>query len=213
MRHLHIWLLRCMILSLLLGVQSTAALAVCTDQRQAKIKDELVNSQAVVSAHVIYSLDLREDANDTAGITATLYTAKVTETYKGNPPGLFRVRSENTSSRFPMEVGKSYLLFMNLDTAHRPRDYVVDQCGNSGQVEERQAAITQIMQLKADGGKTCLEKNPWKCYGTLEVEVSLVRHGLFFNTETKFLSMLNQRFDDEISVSQMQLVFEDAQRS
>jgi len=211
MRYLNACLLRCMALSLLLGLQSTTALAVCNDQQQRTVKDELLLSKAVVSANVIYSLDLQEDATEPARVTATLYTFKITDTFKGNPPSLLRVRSENISPRFPMDMGRNYLLFLNPDTAHHPRDYVVDQCGNSGLAEEKQSAIARIRQLKADKGNTCIEQNPWRCYGALEVEVSMVHPEGGLNSEKKILSMLDLRFEDEISMSQMQMVLEDAQ--
>ena len=61
------------------------------------------------------------------------YDVEVLRTYKGNPPRRLRLFSENSTARFHLWVGKTYLLF--LTEASWPGDnnlYTVDTCGNSG---------------------------------------------------------------------------------
>lgn len=124
------------------------ALALCLDGRAPAVAQEAAAASGVVVAEVTQAELLREDPADPHGITATLYVLKVLRTVRGAlPPGL-ALYSENTSARFPMEVGGRYLLFLSRDRNYR---YFVDACGNSGLLVERQQALRAL-----DGAKAAL---------------------------------------------------------
>ena len=53
-----------------------------------------------------------------------------------------KIFSENTPERFPMQVGKRYLLFVHLDYDR----YAIDNCGNSGLLNA--SNIDTLQQLK-----------------------------------------------------------------
>ena len=101
--------------------------AVCTQGRPT-IEQEWRTSALVAIASPISSNPLMEDRADPEGVTATIYKMKVENVMRGKRISTISVRSENTSSRFPMDVGKKYLLFLKTDQGV----YYIDSCGNSG---------------------------------------------------------------------------------
>lgn len=103
------------------------AAAVCLDGRHPTPQEEFRSSVAVVVGRVSSHKSLTEDPSDPHGTTATLYRVKVLRYFKGTAGRSIQLRSENTSSRFPMVAGEDYLLFLNKDG----EAYFVDGCGNS----------------------------------------------------------------------------------
>lgn len=85
----------------------------------------------------------------------TIYDVEVVQAFKGKPPHMIRLLSENSSARFTMEPGKTYLLFVN----HMPMDErdgeetlphdFVDNCGNSGVMEAAGEKIKTVELLSA----------------------------------------------------------------
>src|SRR5690348_15937531 len=56
----------------------------------------------------------------------TRYTVRVTEVFRGHPARTLSVFSENSSGRFPMDIGGSYLVFLSREP-HLP--LTIDNCG------------------------------------------------------------------------------------
>lgn len=90
---------------------------------------------------------------DPAGFDWTVYEVKVLAVYKGQPPRSLKLVSPNTTSRFPMDEGKDYLLFIDhssepefAGTEVLPADFV-DNCGNSGLASERSKEIRMTQRL------------------------------------------------------------------
>ncbi|WP_133155287.1 hypothetical protein [Kinneretia aquatilis] len=79
---------------------------------------------------------LTEDLSDPIGVTAIEYRIKVSKVLRGKASRELTVRSENNSTRFPMDVGVSYLLMLNRDLNGK---LFVDNCGNSGTLSDRKA--------------------------------------------------------------------------
>ena len=112
------------------------------------LADEFAQT-AVVVARVHSARDVRDDPDDPAGISATLYAVEVTERLHGALARRLELRSDNTSSRFPMEPGRRYLLFV-----HRAKDqFYVDACGNSAELPQAQAALAEARRLSAGARK------------------------------------------------------------
>ncbi len=79
-------------------------------------------------------------------LDGTTYTLHVEEMLRGSRQKTVRIFSENTSGRFPLQVGASYLIF-----AHKELDRLqVDNCGNSGEVPERTEALALLRAMKSD---------------------------------------------------------------
>jgi hypothetical protein len=63
---------------------------------------------------------------------------------RGEVTPTIRIRSENDSGRFLMDVGKEYLLFLSKDVRHGL--FFVDSCGSSGVASDRETVLRQIEQ-------------------------------------------------------------------
>ena len=72
------------------------------------------------------------------------YTVQVHEVFKGNPTNTVVIFSENSSGRFPMSVGSTYILFVYYELGR----YQIDSCGNSGLLSEKQNVVQNVRQLK-----------------------------------------------------------------
>jgi hypothetical protein len=129
-----------------LGETATAN-AVCLDENfvsgyHLPLEKEVRSALAIVLGKVTRKKDLVEDPADPDGITATVYTVQVSRVVRGKVTPTIRIRSENDSGRFWMDVGKEYLLFLSKDVQHRL--YFVDSCGNSGIASDRETVLRQV---------------------------------------------------------------------
>lgn len=115
------------------------AFALCLNDRHPSLAIETESSNFVIIGKVKRATNYTSP-DDPTGIAGTKYVVSVVEAFKGNPPRILIVDSENTSSRFPLTVGQRYLLFVQgLAT-----DGFVDSCGNSGVLKERKAAVVEL---------------------------------------------------------------------
>jgi len=102
---------------------------------------EFVAKGTVLSEQKISSTD------DPIGYEATLYTIKISKVFKGIIKSKLTIRSENTSSRFPMNIGRSYIIFVKKDNND---DLFIDNCGNSGETKKSHAIIQKVLTLNSD---------------------------------------------------------------
>jgi len=114
------------------ALAANSALALCSDGRHPDAVAELKVGDMVATVIVVSRLD-ESSPDDPQGIEDTLYTVRVLDIFKGKPGPSLKIRSENTSSRFPMDVGKKYLLFITNDG----QAHFVDSCGRSGLLKDR----------------------------------------------------------------------------
>ena len=120
------------------------AAAVCVDNRHPSVQKEKRATAAIIEGQAFHAQDLTEDPSDPAGVTATLYDVRVLHTKKGRVGSTIQVRSDNTSSRFPMQIGRSYILFLQ----RNGNVYTVDSCGNSGKIAEKRKINSSIFPAK-----------------------------------------------------------------
>ena len=86
--------------------------------------------------------------DDPQGIDHTIYTVRLTRSFKGMPAGrTVRLISENSSSRFPLDPGVPYLLFIGSSKD----GLYVDNCGRSGPVAEKEtgAVLRRVEAIAA----------------------------------------------------------------
>ncbi len=118
----------------------SAANAACFDGHPLAIKEEFSNSQSVLIGKVLSEVSVPESGKYYEGQN---YAVEVQEVFKGNPPKIIPVFCENSSGRFPMVVGKTYVVFLYYDGRHQ-----IDNCGNSGLVSEKQEVLDAVLLLK-----------------------------------------------------------------
>lgn len=105
--------------------------AYCTDGRAPSLEAEFADSDAVAIGIATRQHRVR-DPRDPEGYVATLYDTTIERAFKGDLPRRIVVRTENTSSRFPMTIGTRYVLFLTNDGAR----FFVDNCGHSDAVSD-----------------------------------------------------------------------------
>jgi hypothetical protein len=130
------------LLSVLLSLAfSSAAGAACllTDYSTSA---EYLRSEAVLVGSVLSERNMPgSDETDTPG--GTSYLVKVLETLRGTPGSTVEIFSENSSARFPMRIGTSYLLFLYRQQGSLSADY----CGNSGPVAKKADVLRKARNL------------------------------------------------------------------
>jgi hypothetical protein len=104
------------------------------------VEAELNRSTAVVLGTVIAE---RATAGTKNLLEGVIYTVRVDETLHGDAAKTLELFSENSSGRFPMEKGKTYILFLYRELNR----FAVDNCGNSGLITEKKAVLTSVRQL------------------------------------------------------------------
>jgi hypothetical protein len=129
--------LRCMIAWLVAEVSP----AVCLLDDYS-VKAEYDRSTAVVIAKVV-SERVIPDGPDPDSLGGTLYGIAVQESIRGRLHGIAEVFSENSTGRFPMLKGKSYLLFLYSENGRLS----ADSCGNSGLVSRKKQALAIVREL------------------------------------------------------------------
>jgi hypothetical protein len=76
-------------------------------------------------------------------LDGTAYQVRVDEIFRGDLPATVNIFSENTSGRFPMNVGSKYLMFVY--AAHGR--LLIDYCGNSGLLSKSSQVLQQVEKL------------------------------------------------------------------
>jgi len=109
---------------------------------------EFNDSDAVIVGKVTAQDEWSHDGQFTDG---TLYTLQITEVLKGTPAKAITVYSENSSGRFPMDVGTTYLIFAyrGVFENRATPEWAVDNCGSSTAVQGNQELLAEVRHLAA----------------------------------------------------------------
>jgi len=130
---------------------SAEAYGLCLDGKRSSVNSEFNASNIVILGLVTSSQDI-SSPDDPQGIDKTIYDIKVEHYFKGTNNTNLKITSENTSSRFPMNVGTKYLLFLKSFSANG--EFFVDSCGNSGEIENKKTEIDNLSKFSThDHGK------------------------------------------------------------
>ncbi len=125
------------------------AFCVCNKPQPRLVCAEFFNSQVVVEARLVRSTQVDASGDMYDGHIYEMQSEKV---LRGSICHSFQVWEENSSGRatFDWKVGNSYLLFFYTKD---DRGWVLDGCGNSGPIEQKQPALREIANLpKRHGG-------------------------------------------------------------
>jgi hypothetical protein len=132
--------MKILIVSLALAAASATCVAQCQGNR-ISLNQELHDAGTTMVATVEAAVPVPDSSFHMDGIN---YIVHVDRVLKGRmiDRDVVDIFSENSPSKFPMQIGKQYLLFVhrNFD------DYEVDNCGNSGLLEA--SSIDSLAKLK-----------------------------------------------------------------
>ena len=147
-------------LALAIAVASSTAHATCWESgagptavyRDPTVPAELKSATFVVIGRVLSERHIPDD-DDPGGYAWTVYEVRVLETFKGRPPRVLRLLSENTTARFTMAKGETSVLFVSRSSTvemagheRLPMNYV-DNCGNSATTRETADKIKWLRAL------------------------------------------------------------------
>jgi hypothetical protein len=118
---------------------STIATAVCL-KGHPSIAEEYADSRNVFIGKVAAIKAVPESGNYYDGHN---YTVQVQEVFKGNPAKPIVIFSENSSGRYPMVVGSTYLIFVYYELDH----YQINSCGNTGVLPDKEDAVLAVRRL------------------------------------------------------------------
>jgi len=120
-----------------------ASIAACL-QGDYSVEAEFKRSVEVVLAKVISERTVPAAPDDPDSVDGTNYAVRVLETFRGQRRKSLTIYSENSSGRFPMQSGRTYILFLYEQQGRLSADY----CGNSG-LESRKANVVSAVRRLA----------------------------------------------------------------
>ncbi|RYY03775.1 MAG: hypothetical protein EOO53_07730 [Gammaproteobacteria bacterium] len=112
------------------------------------VSQELKESTFVVAGEVVSRKILVDPLIDPTGYEAEIFQIKVHKIIAGKPKTYVKkeyltIYNYNASSRFPMEKGNVYLLFVS----EGADGYWINSCGNSAEIKNSQETLKQITKL------------------------------------------------------------------
>jgi len=121
------------------------SLAVCLDERgisqyHIPLEKEFHTAHAVAIGIAVSKKDISYGED----IEATAYQFAVEETLRGKRHRKIELYSENTSGRFPMDIGRRYLIFVSKEHGH----FYVSNCGSSGELPEQSQIVEAVRRLR-----------------------------------------------------------------
>ncbi len=129
----------------LLVLFGTPGLAVCP-QPHPRVCAEFFKSSPVFVGTVVSKRTVPYEGDFLDG---WIYRLRVHRLFRGPTGNFVEVFTENSSARFPLDVGQRYLLFAERYGGR----FVIDSCGNSGLLSQAGETIRQIEELeKATAG-------------------------------------------------------------
>ena len=122
------------------GVGAAGSVAAYCDSSPS-VAEELTTAPLVFVARV-------RSADEPSNATGTFYTVDVRQRLKGASPATLQLYSENSSGRFPMQVGRDYVLFVSQQQfEHQGHRWFVDNCGNSAPLPEAKKVLATVKRL------------------------------------------------------------------
>jgi hypothetical protein len=127
------------------------AQAVCLAPQPVRVCTEFFRSENVMVAKIL-SVRKIPDTPDPNNVEGWFYKIAVDKSYRGPKLPNDEIYTGNDETKFTMEVGKTYLLFLNMNPQSRPAP---DTCGNSSELSKANdavAAVDKILKAAASGG-------------------------------------------------------------
>jgi len=118
--------------------------AVCLEPHP-KVSAEFFKSDAVFVGTVLTERTVPEKDGAYDG---WVYRLRIKQTFRGSVRDAVEVFTENSSGRFPLVVGETYLLLAYKEQGR----LTIDNCGNSGSLSQTEDLIPQIKKIKKTTG-------------------------------------------------------------
>jgi hypothetical protein len=134
-----------------LATAAGPAHAYCLQPQPVRVCTEYFHSENVVVAKILSQRKIPETP-DPNNVEGWFYKIAVQKTYRGAKLEGDEIYTGNDETKFAMEVGKTYLLFINKNQQSRPAP---DACGNSAEMSkagDALAAIDKLTKAALSGG-------------------------------------------------------------
>ena len=120
--------------------------AVCLEPSPVRVCTEFYRSEAVIAGKIL-SVRQFPQTPDPNNVEGWFYQFQIDRTYWGKPQGTIEIYTGNDETHFPLEVGHSYLLFVNKNAQGR---IAPEACGNSAEIGKADATLKAIDTILAD---------------------------------------------------------------
>jgi hypothetical protein len=127
----------------LISLLPVNAIALCQDGRHPGLQQEFAASKFVITGRA-WKAKVVSSPDDPNGILATTYSVRVLTAFKGHPERELLIWSENTSSRFEIDLNQDYLMFIRED---RRDGFYIDNCGNSGLKRDQRSKYSFLRSM------------------------------------------------------------------
>jgi hypothetical protein len=137
--------LKLIVSSALLIAAAASAAAYCDSFPT--VEQEFKATALVFVGRVTSAREVRVRSQAVSG--GAFYSVKVAQALKGGPSKMVELYSENSSGRFPMQVGEQYLVFADYGVFEgiRGRKLAVNNCGNSAPLPKGNKTLETVRRL------------------------------------------------------------------
>ncbi|HLG87256.1 MAG TPA: hypothetical protein VKZ79_08670 [Alphaproteobacteria bacterium] len=135
---------------------SGPAAAICLEPSPVHVCTEYFRSDDVVQGKVLSQRKF-PDTPDPNNIEGWFYKFAIDKTYRGDAKGTIEIYTGNDETHFPLEVGHSYLLFVNRNQQGR---IAPDACGNSVELSKADSVLKAIQTIQK-GDKSAAGGDIW----------------------------------------------------
>ena len=131
-------------LALLLFTAPGFAAAACFEADYS-VRTEYERADAIVTGVVVSAqIQPNKEDSDPESFDGVYYKIQVTRSYRGPFRSTVTIYSDNSSGRFPMEIGSGYLLFLRSNHHYLS----ANNCGNSGLLIDSAKVVSSVEQLQ-----------------------------------------------------------------
>jgi len=132
--------MKTIIIAISIFLLSSIADAVCL-KGNPSVEQEYADRQSVFIGKVLENKHVPESRDYYDGDE---YIVQVQEVFKGESRHKIVIFCENSSGRFPMTVGSTYILFVYIELGR----FQVSNCGNSGLLSDKKDVLSTVRTLK-----------------------------------------------------------------
>ena len=129
--------------ALAMALAGGIAHADCAEPHPPRVCAEFFHSDSVMLARIMSERQV-PNTPDPRNVEGWFYKVQVIKTFRGGKLPNDEVWTDNDQTKFPLEVGKTYLLFIRPNQDLRPTP---DVCGNSAEMSKAKESISEIDKL------------------------------------------------------------------